>query len=80
MAFSRFFQKNYFSKKSSIIDLRLDSKFATEFFSWRLQNKVNVFINFSLAINFSDHYLPEMYLELSQASTMKIFRGNSQQL
>ena len=73
------FRRWLFSWKSSIVNVELGSKYASEydskFISWRLQIKVNDFLNF-LTINFSYQYLPEAKtcLKPSRTSTMELFR------
>ena len=51
------------------------SEYYNKFFSWRLDFKVNDYLNFFSTTNFSYQYLPEAkaYLETSRTSTMELF-------
>ena len=50
------------------------SEYYNKFFSWRLDFKVNDYLNFFSTTNFSYQYLPEAkaYLETSRTSTMEL--------
>ena len=66
--------------KSSIRDVRLGSKYASEhynkFFSWRFLFKVNYFLNLFSTIDFCSQCTPEakVHSEPSRTSEMELFR------